>query len=46
MVNPIVSAYNFILNLFQMIPAPIMYLAVLAISLSTIAFIVGLIFRG
>lgn len=46
MVNPIISAYNFVLNLFTMIPAPVLYLAILAISLAVISFIVGLIFRG
>lgn len=46
MVNPISSAYNFFVNVFFTLPAPVQYFCALAVGLIVISTIVSMVFRG
>lgn len=46
MVNPIESAYNFFVAVFQHLPTPIQYLSGLAFALIVIVTVVQMVFRG
>lgn len=46
MVNPIPGAYSFMVNLFTILPAPVKYFTILAMTISVAIMIVSMIFRG
>lgn len=46
MINPISSAYNFFVNVFQVLPPPVQYFTGLAVALIVITTIVNMVFRG
>lgn len=46
MINPIADAYNFFVNIFVNLPAPVQYFTGLAFVLIVISTLVNMIFRG
>lgn len=46
MINPISSAYDFFIQIFVNLPAPVQYFTGLAFALIVISTIVAMVFRG